>query len=110
LVQQSYWQGRSWLNYNYFLVGALHQSGLKREAEAAVWKILDAVSRHETLYECYDPLTGTGNGHAEFPWAAGATLALMFGLYREGPLRREPGDSLQSVLKDTPLGRNQRRS
>jgi len=90
LVQQSYWQGRSWLNYDYFLIGALHQAGLEREAEAAVRKILEAVSRHETLYECYDPLTGTGNGHAEFPWAAGAMLAMTFGLYKEGPLRKDP--------------------
>lgn len=86
LVQQAYWIGRTWLNYSYWMVGALWQAGLRREAEAATEKILEAVSRSETIYECYDPLTGTGNGHAEFPWAAASVLALAYGLYRRGPL------------------------
>ncbi len=105
LVQQSYWQGRSWMNYNYFLVGALNQAGLHAEADAAVLKILDVVSRHETIYECYDPLTGSGTGHAEFPWAAGATLAMLFGLYREGALRRDPLATQASTKRrgDSPI-------
>lgn len=90
VVQQSYWQGRAWLNYNYFMVGALNQAGLTAEADAAALKILDVVSRHESLYECYDPLTGTGTGHAEFPWAGASALALLHGLYRNGPLGPDP--------------------
>jgi hypothetical protein len=86
LVQQAYWIGRTWLNYSYWMVGALHQAGLAAEADDATEKILDAISRNESIYECYDPLTGTGTGHAEFPWGAASTLALLFGLYRLGPL------------------------
>jgi len=88
LVQRAYWIGRTWLNYSYWMVGALSQAGLPREADAAAERILDAVSRSETIYECYDPLTGTGNGHAEFSWGAAAVLALAFRLYRRGPLDR----------------------
>ncbi len=87
LVQQAYWIGRTWLNYDYWMVGALNQAGLVKEADAAAEKILDAVSRSESIYECYDPLTGTGTGHAEFPWGAASTLALAFRLYRHGPLQ-----------------------
>jgi len=90
LVQQAYWIGRTWLNYSYWMVGALHQAGLASEADAAAEKILDAVSRNESIYECYDPLTATGTGHAEFPWGAASTLALLFGLYRNGPLPAHP--------------------
>jgi hypothetical protein len=87
LVQQAYWIGRAWLNYDYWMVGALHQAGLVKEADTATEKILDAVSRNESIYECYDPLTGTGTGHAEFPWGAASTLALVYRLYRQGPLQ-----------------------
>lgn len=90
LVQQAYWIGRTWLNYSYWMVGALQQAGLPQEAEAAAARILDAVGRNETLYECYDPLTATGTGHAEFPWAAASVMALAFGLYRHGPLAPAP--------------------
>ena len=90
LVQQAYWIGRTWLNYSYWMVGALHQAGLASEADAAAEKVLDAVSRNESIYECYDPLTSTGTGHAEFPWGAASTLALLFGLYRNGPLPAHP--------------------
>lgn len=82
LVQQAYWIGRTWLNYSYWMVGALHQAGLVKEADAAAEKILDAVSRNETIYECYDPLTGTGTGHAEFPWGAASVLALAYRCYQ----------------------------
>jgi putative isomerase len=90
LVQQAYWIGRTWLNYSYWMVGALNQAGLVKEADATAEKILDAVSRNETIYECYDPLTGTGTGHAEFPWGAASVLALAFRLYRHGPLAQHP--------------------
>jgi hypothetical protein len=105
LVQQAYWQGRTWLNYNYFIVGALQQAGLPEEADQAVVKILDAVNRSESIYECYDPLSGTGTGHAEFPWAAASVLAMLYGLYRMGPLGEDPlraGDSRPALT--SPLG------
>ena len=93
LVQRAYWIGRTWLNYSFWMVGALQQAGLPQAADAAAERILDAVSRNESIYECYDPLTGVGNGHAEFSWGAAAVLALAFRLYRRGPLwqkRRTP--------------------
>ena len=99
-MQQAYWQGRTWLNYNYFIVGALQQAGLSEEADQAVVKILDAVNRSESIYECYDPLSGTGTGHAEFPWAAASVLAMLYGLYRMGPLGENlrPARELGAVL------------
>lgn len=90
LVQQAYWIGRTWLNYSFWMVGAIHQAGLVQEADAAAEQILDAVSRHESIYECYDPLTGTGTGHAEFPWGAASVLALAHRLYSHGPLLPAP--------------------
>ena len=90
LVQQAYWIGRTWLNYSYWMLGALHQAGLAEEADVAADRILEAVSRSETIYECYDPLTGTGTGHAEFPWGAASTLAILNRLYTRGPLAAEP--------------------
>ena len=89
LVQQAYWTGRTWLNYSYWMLGALHEAGLHEEADTAAERILEAVSRSETIYECYDPFTGTGTGHAEFPWGAASTLAILNKLYANGPLAKE---------------------
>lgn len=86
LLQSAYWLGRVWLQYSYWLTGALWQAGLKKEADAAADKILDALLPQKTLYECYDPLTATGNGHAEFSWGAAPVLALAYRRYRHGPL------------------------
>lgn len=84
LLQSAYWLGRVWLQYSYWLTGALWQSGLRKEADAAADKILDALLPQESLYECYDPLTAMGNGHAEFSWGAAAVLALAYRQYRRG--------------------------
>jgi hypothetical protein len=89
LVQQAYWIGRTWLNYSYWMVGAIYQAGLPEEADRAALRILDAVGRNETIYECYNPLTGTGTGHAEFPWAAASVLALLFQLYKQPAVPEE---------------------
>jgi hypothetical protein len=89
LVQQAYWIGRTWPHVSYWMVGALHQAGLHSEAEDAAGRILDAMSRSEVINECYDPLTGFGNGHGEFMWSAAAVLALAYRLYaREEQTRR----------------------
>jgi putative isomerase len=82
LLQSAYWLGRVWLQYSYWLTGALWQAGLKKEADAAADKILDALLPQESLYECYDPLTAMGNGHAEFSWGAAPVLALAYRQYR----------------------------
>ncbi len=73
---------------------------MSEEADQAVVKILDAVNRSESIYECYDPLSGTGTGHAEFPWAAASVLAMLHGLYRMGPLggNLRPAGELGAVL------------
>jgi hypothetical protein len=86
LLQSAYWLGRVWLQYSYWLTGALWQAGLKKEADAAADKILDALLPQESLYECYDPLTATGNGHAEFSWGAAPVLVLAYRQYRKGAL------------------------
>ncbi len=86
LVQSAYWLGRVWLQYSYWLTGALWQAGLRREADAAADAVLDVLLPQESLYECYDPLTAEGNGHAEFSWGAAPVLALAYRLYRQGPL------------------------
>ena len=86
LLQSAYWLGRVWLHYSYWLTGALWQAGLHEQADAAADKVLDVLLPQESLYECYDPLTGVGNGHAEFSWGAAPVLALAYRLYRRGPL------------------------
>lgn len=86
LLQSAYWLGRVWLQYSYWLTGALWQAGLHTEADTAADKVLDALLPQESLYECYDPLTSTGNGHAEFSWGAAPVLALAYRQYRQGAL------------------------
>ncbi len=36
--------------------------------------------------ECYDSLTGFGNGHPEFMWSSAAVLLLAHGFYRQPPV------------------------
>lgn len=86
LVQQAYWHGRTWPHVSYWLVGGLCRSGLENKADEAAGKILEAMSRSEAIYECYDSLTGYGNGHPEFAWSSAAVLALAFESYKKGPL------------------------
>ncbi len=86
LVQQSYWKGRAWPHVSFWLVGALYRSGLEAEADEAARAILDAISRSEAIHECYDSLTGFGNGHPEFAWSSAAVLALAYGLYKHDPV------------------------
>jgi glycogen debranching enzyme len=81
LVQQAYWIGRAWPHVSYWMVGALWHSGLHAEADEAAARILDAISRSESIYECYDSLTGFGNGHPEMMWSGAAVLALAYRRY-----------------------------
>ena len=90
LVQQAYWRGRTWPHMSYWMVGALWQAGLTEEADAAADRILDGVGRYETIYECYDPLTGMPNGHAEFMWSSASVIALAARRYSMGPLGDTP--------------------
>ena len=85
LSQQAYWIGRSWPHVCYWMVGALQQSGLEKEADQAAVDILDAIGKTEAINECYDSLTGYGNGHAECMWSGAATLALAYQYYKQGP-------------------------
>jgi len=86
LLQSAYWLGRTWLQYSYWLTGALWQAGMHEAADAAADEILDVLAQKETLYECYDPLTGTGNGHPEFSWGAAPILGLIYRQYRRGAI------------------------
>ncbi len=85
LVQQSYWIGRSWPHVSYWLVGALYNSGLKAEADIAAERILEGMDKNERIYECYDSLTGHGNGHPDYSWSAAAVLALAYMQYKKDP-------------------------
>jgi hypothetical protein len=86
LVQQAYWRGRTWPHVSYWMVGAIYQAGLTAEADKAADRILEAMSKTESIHECYDPLTGYGNGHPEFAWSSSAVLALASRLYRKDPV------------------------
>jgi hypothetical protein len=46
------------------------------------------VSRSEGIHECYDSLTGFGNGHPEFLWSTAAVLALAYRHYRRPPVAK----------------------
>jgi hypothetical protein len=81
LVNQAYWIGRSWPHVSFWMVGAIHRSGLPVEARTAAGRILDAMTRNEGINECYDALTGDGVGHPEYNWSQAAALALAFELY-----------------------------
>ena len=86
LVQHSYWRGRTWIHGDTWYLGALWQSGFRQEADALADRILTAVSRSEGINECYDSLTGFGNGHPEFMWSSAAVLLLAHGFYRQAPV------------------------
>jgi len=86
LVQQSYWRGRTWLHGNVWMLGALWQSGFKDEAHELSRTILEGVSKNEAIYECYDSLTGFGNGHPEFLWSAASVLMLARNFYTRPPV------------------------
>lgn len=86
LIQQAYWTGRSWLHNNLWMIGALQACGLTAEADQAAERTLHAISRHESIYECYDPLTGSPNGHPEFPWPSSSILALGLRYYQGEPV------------------------
>lgn len=86
LTQQAYWIGRSWPHVCYWMVGALYRSGLRREADQAAVDVLDAINRSEAIYECYDSLTGFGNGHPECMWSCAAVIALAGQYYKQEPI------------------------
>lgn len=82
LIQHAYWRGRAWPHMSYWAVCCLEKAGLQQEADEARSKILEALAKSESIHECYDPLTGYGNGHGEFMWSAAAVLALLHRDYR----------------------------
>jgi hypothetical protein len=86
LVQQAYWMGRTWLHGDCWLLGALRQGGFEAEADAVADRILEAVGKNEGIHECYDSLTGYGNGHPEFLWSSAAVLALAHRFYARPPV------------------------
>jgi hypothetical protein len=86
LVQHAYWRGRTWIHGDTWCLGALWQSGFRREADELADRILTAVGRSEGISECYDSLTGFGNGHPEFMWSSAAVLLLAHGFYRLPPV------------------------
>jgi glycogen debranching enzyme len=86
LIPQAYWIGRAWPNVSLWMLGALWRAGLRSEADACAWRLLDAMDRHEAPNECYDPLTGTPTGHPECTHGGSAALACAFGLYRRDPV------------------------
>jgi len=76
-IQQSYWIGRTWPHVSFWLLGALCRYGFRKEAEDAAYGILDAMSRSDAIFECYDSLTGYGNGQPEFMWSSAAALLIL---------------------------------
>jgi hypothetical protein len=90
LVQHSYWRGRTWIHGNTWYLGALWQSGFTREADENADRILTAVSRNEGIHECYDSLTGFGNGHPEFMWSAASVLLVAHQFYKQNPVATLP--------------------
>jgi hypothetical protein len=86
LVQHSYWRGRTWIHGNNWYLGALWQSGFRQEADELADRILTTVNRSEGICECYDSLTGFGNGHPEFMWSSAAVLMMADGFYRRPPV------------------------
>ncbi len=86
LVQQSYWRGRTWIHGDTWYLGALWQSGFRREADELADRILTAVGRSEGINECYDSLTGFGNGHPEFMWSSAAVIMIACGFHTGDPV------------------------
>ena len=88
LIQQAYWRGRTWPHVNNWYLGALWRSGFESEADRAADQILTAMGRTEGINECYDSLTGFGNGHTEFMWSSAAVLLMANQFYRGEPVAK----------------------
>lgn len=86
LVPQGYDSGRAWPHISTWLLGALCQAGLTKEADEVALRILSVMDRSEAIYECYDSLTGYGNGHAEFMWSSAAALVIANQYYKRYPV------------------------
>lgn len=93
LVQHSYWRGRTWIHGDAWLLGALWQSGFHKEADVVADRILEAVGKSEGIHECYDSLTGYGNGHPEFMWSSAAVLMVANRFYSLPPVAHLKGKS-----------------
>jgi glycogen debranching enzyme len=96
LVQHSYWRGRTWIHGNAWYLGALWRSGFRREADELADRILTAVGRNEGIHECYDSLTGFGNGHPEFMWSSAAVVMLANQFYRNDPVATLAANGVKS--------------
>ena len=81
LVPEAYWVGRVWTHVSLQMLGALHRCGLEAEAEAMAQATLSEMAKNPSIYECYDPLSGAGLGHAEFSWGAAAALGIAYRTY-----------------------------
>ncbi len=104
LVQQAYWRRRTWIHGDCWLLGALRQSGFQEEADTIAERILAAVGKNEAIHECYDSLTGYGNGHPEFLWSSAAVLMLIHRFYTRPPVATlAPGAAPAESLPPDPL-------
>jgi hypothetical protein len=86
LCQQAYAYGRSEVFMDFWFLGGLYHAGRRAEADALALRILDEVARHEAINECYDSLTGFGNGHPEFMWSSAGVLAIAAEYYKQPPV------------------------
>ena len=81
-----YWNGSVWLDH-----AALALTVLGDDGSSMRCRLLEAVDRHGTFYECYNPMTGEPARGArpavpQFSWSAAAVLELLWG----GPLPHPP--------------------
>lgn len=78
---KGYWRGPVWLDQFYFGYMGLLNYGYKDEAVFLLKKMLNnitSISEPEAeLRECYNPLTGEGEGARNFGWTASHLLQLM---------------------------------
>jgi len=91
---QGYWDGSVWVDH---AAVALHVLGAGDDADRAAaaelgGRLLAALDRSPTLWECYDPTSGgpvrSGRAAApQFSWTAAAVLWLLAGGPHPGPLR-----------------------
>lgn len=73
-----YWRGPCWLNTAYFTIQGIRNYGAFDLADELTENVLNFCSQNsDSIYECYDSITGKGLGAKDFGWSSAFILELI---------------------------------
>jgi len=74
--ENSFWQGPSWINTNWFIIDGLKRYGYFDHA-AALTDVSIELTEKAGFYEYFNPLNGIGLGSPDFSWTAALIIDLL---------------------------------